>query len=819
MPRLCRALGAPVILVFLVVLTTLVSPERLGTLRAAGETVQIWVTTTDQSKLLQRQTDVAFGPDGAASPLTIDVNEGTAYQTIDGFGAHLTDSSAWLIWNRMSVAQRTTLMNNLFNPATGAGLSYLRQPMSASDFALADYTYDDTCCDLADFSISYDRAYILPLLRQALAINPAIRIMGSPWSAPAWMKTSNNLNNGSLRPEYYAMYANLFVRFVQAYQAEGVPIDAVTPQNEPLYEPGGYPGMRMEPTQQADFVKNHLGPAFASAGITAKIIVYDHNWDQPNYPITILNDAAARNYVAGSAFHCYAGAVDAQNQVHNAYPAKDIWFTECSGGAWSTDFGANLKWDMQNLVIGATRAWARNVLKWNMALDENAGPQNGGCTNCRGVVTINQSSGTVTYNVEYYALGHASKVTVPGARRIESNTYAGSLENVAFRNPDGSKALVVLNAAAAAQTFKVRWGGQAFTYTLPAGAVGSFKWAGTVAPTATPTATVTPRPTPTPTPRSALVQIEAESANVLNGVQLEACSDTGGGQDVGWTDTNDFIGFTGLDFAAGANGVQMRLASGAPFAGSIEVRLGSQTGTLIGTVPTSSTGGWQTWVTSPAGIATTTGLQNVYLVFRGGAGIVNVNWIRFTSAAATPTPTAPPTATSAARARATATATATPRAAATPTATATPSVQTIANGTYRILARHSGKALDVAGHGTGDGSNVQQWAYTAGNNQRWTVTHLGSGQYSIVGVESGKALDVAGGGTGNGTNVHVWTYFGNNQQKWTITSVGSGYYRLSPVHATTLALDVSGASTADGANVQVWTYGGNTNQQWGFQAP
>lgn len=442
----------------------------------AATAADVWVTTADASTLLEQQPSVSFGPD-TGDDTTIDVSDATTYQTMDGFGASFTDSSAWLVWNELDASQRDGLMTNLFDRDSGVGLSLVRQPMGASDFTAnsADYTYDDTCCDLGDFSIDHDRAYLIPVLKQAQSRNPDLKIMGTPWTPPAWMKTNNSLYGGRLSTERYADYADYFVKYTQAYAAEGLPIYAVTLQNEPHHE-ASYESMLMEPSEQAAVVKNNLGPAFAAAGVSAKIIVWDHNWDEPNYPIDVLNDPAAKQYVAGSAFHCYAGDPSAQHTVHNAHPDRDIWFTECSGGNWSPDFGANLKWNMQNLIIGSTRNWAKGVTLWNMALDQNSGPTNGGCTDCRGVVTIDTNSGQISYNVEYYVLGHASKFVVPGAARIDSSTYAGDIESVAFRNPDGSIALIALNAGSANKTFKVRWQGQSFTYTLPAGAVATYTW-------------------------------------------------------------------------------------------------------------------------------------------------------------------------------------------------------------------------------------------------------------------------------------------------------------------------------------------------------
>ncbi|MFB6718995.1 glycoside hydrolase family 30 beta sandwich domain-containing protein [Kribbella sp. NPDC056345] len=443
----------------------------------AATSSEVWLTTADGSRLLARQADVAFG--SATSGTTIDVNAGTTYQTMDGFGAAFTDSSTWLTWNRQNSSQRDAMLTKLFDRTNGIGLSLMRLPIGASDFTAnsADYTFDDTCCDLNDFSINHDKAFTIPVIKAAKAKNSSLKIMASPWTPPAWMKTNNSLYGGSLRTDRHGVFADYYVKYLQAYAAEGLPIYSLAIQNEPHHE-AAYESMRMAAGQQADVIKNHLGPKLAANGLTPKLVAWDHNWNEASYATTVLNDAGAKQYLAGSAFHCYGGDVSAQTAVHNAHPDRDIWFTECSGGEWATNFGDNLKWNLQNLIIGGTRNWAKGVLFWNLALDQNHGPTNGGCTNCRGVVTINNGTGNVAYNVEYYALGHASKFVVPGARRISSTNVAGSVETVAFRNPDNSIALIALNPSGSARTFTVRYAGQSFNYTLPAGAVTTFKWAG-----------------------------------------------------------------------------------------------------------------------------------------------------------------------------------------------------------------------------------------------------------------------------------------------------------------------------------------------------
>ncbi len=457
---------------------------------AAGEAVNVWLTTPDQSNLLAQQSDTTFSGTGGSNSTTITVNDGATYQQMDGFGASLTDSAAWLIYNKLNDSQRSTLLNNLFSPSNGVGLDFLRQPMGASDLTLpssGEYSYDDmpagqTDPSLSNFSIAHDTAYIIPVLQQALGINGNIKIMGTPWSPPGWMKSTDSMEGGTLNSSAYDAYANYFVKFIQAYQAQGIPIYAVSPQNEPLYTPAGYPGMSMPATTQRDFIKNNLGPAFNTNGITTKILGYDHNWDRPDYPETILSDSTANSYTAGTAWHCYGGTVDAQTTVHNLYPNKDTYETECSGGTWE---GPNWTNGFQNtieLLINTTRNWSKSVVRWGLALDTNNGPNLGtgaSCKTCRGIVTIDQGNGNVTYNPDYYALGQASKFVVPGASRIDSNSFgAGNIEDVAFKNPDGTKVLVVYNGGSSNNTFQVQWNNESFSYTLPAGAAATFKWSG-----------------------------------------------------------------------------------------------------------------------------------------------------------------------------------------------------------------------------------------------------------------------------------------------------------------------------------------------------
>lgn len=442
---------------------------------------QSWTTTGDQSRLLAREEDVPIGMPGDSVAAVIDVDTGAVYQEMIGFGAAMSDASAYLL-NRTLGARRDAIMQELFGRNPGIGLSFLRTPIGASDFSPEHYSYADMPAGAADpelkrFSIDRDRADKLPAIKRALTINPRLKVVGSPWSAPGWMKSSGSLIQGSLRPGAYSVFADYLLRFIQAYDAAGVPIFAITVQNEPAHEPADYPGMRLGPAARAELIGKHLGPLFAEAGVETRILDWDHNWDAPEQPLAVLGDSAARRYVSGVAWHCYAGDVSAQAKVHVAYPSKDVYFTECSGGDWAPLFADNLKWNISTLIIGATRNWARGVALWNLALDEKGGPHLGGCGNCRGVITIHSVTGAVTRNAEYYALAHASRFVRPGAHRIASSTDVNGLQSVAFRNADdGSRVLIVLSTAATAVPLAVRESGKEIRKIVPAGAAMTIRW-------------------------------------------------------------------------------------------------------------------------------------------------------------------------------------------------------------------------------------------------------------------------------------------------------------------------------------------------------
>lgn len=439
--------------------------------------VDFWLTKGDQSALLEKQTSVLSFGNVYNSYNSIEVDTTQAFQAIDGFGYALTGGSAYLI-NRMGTAQSAALLSEVFgNGSTGIGVSYIRIGIGASDLSASVYSYDDmpmgqTDPTLANFSLSQDTVDVIPVLKKILAINPNIKIMGSPWSAPVWMKDNGSSIGGSLQPQYYSVYAQYFVKYIQQMKAKGITIDAITVQNEPQHG-GNNPSMVMSAAQQADFVKNHLGPAFQAAAINTKIIIWDHNCDNANYPITVLNDAAARQYIDGSAFHLYAGDISALSSVKSAYPDKNLYFTEQWTGA-NGSFNGDLKWHVKNVVIGSMRNWSKNAIEWNLASDPFYMPHTpGGCSECKGALTIDGSN--YTRNVSYYIIAHASKFVPSGSVRVAS-TSTLTLPSVAFITPAGKKILIVVNDGSSAEGFNISFKNKWVTTSLAAGAVGTYVW-------------------------------------------------------------------------------------------------------------------------------------------------------------------------------------------------------------------------------------------------------------------------------------------------------------------------------------------------------
>ncbi|UYB53730.1 glycosyl hydrolase [Xanthomonas sp. AM6] len=440
--------------------------------------VQVWITTQDHRLALAPAPAARWE---ALAQADIRIDAAARRQRMLGFGASITDSSAWVL-QQLPPARRDALMRELFGRADGGlGLSFARLTIGASDFSRRHYSLDDTPDNapdpaLAHFSIAPNRDDVLPVARQALAINPDLKIMASPWSAPAWMKSSGSLIGGTLKPEHYDAFARYLLRYVDAYAQAGVPIFALTLQNEPGFTPPDYPGMRLDAAQRAQLIGRHLGPLLDARGGAPLIFDWDHNWDQPQEPLAVLADAQARRHVAGVAWHCYAGDPAAQSPVQAAHPDKDAYMTECSGGDWEPLRSGGLTLQARRLIVQSVRHGARGVLFWNLALDLQGGPHAGGCGTCRGVVDIDPRGERVVRSDEYYALAHASRFVRPQAWRIDSSEGGEGMDNVAFLNPDGARVLVVVNSADRARVVTVAEGARGFRYSVPARSLASFVW-------------------------------------------------------------------------------------------------------------------------------------------------------------------------------------------------------------------------------------------------------------------------------------------------------------------------------------------------------
>jgi glucosylceramidase len=478
----------------LAVAMLLVIPGMTPRAAAAGERVDIWLTTTSDSggrnvsRGLQQQAPITFGPAGGGADQTISVNENTTYQRFEGGGASITDTTAHLLrGGAVSGATRDAVMRALFHPTDGIGLSFVRNPIGASDLSRPGHvSLDDTCCDLSDFGANGYDTNVRLLTSQAKQLNPALRVKGVPWSAPGWMKDNGRMDQmGWLKWEYYPMYAQYLVKYIQSYQAAGVPVDYISVQNEPnccqADNPTAmnYPGMSWNPSGLVEFTKNHVYPAFRAAGITTKVMVHDWNYgDYADFGAAILGDSGVRAdpLFGGIAWHGYWGDPAVGTQVHNQYPNVPQFSTEHSGGTWVSNQHNE---DMAD-IVNYGRNWSSSIVKWSLALNQNRGPHNGGCGTCAGLITVQEGgsrAGQVDYTVEYYTTGHLTKFVRPGAHRIAS-TGGGTVSNIAYRNADGSKALIAHNGGTSARSIRVDWGNQSFVYTLPARTSATFTWDG-----------------------------------------------------------------------------------------------------------------------------------------------------------------------------------------------------------------------------------------------------------------------------------------------------------------------------------------------------
>jgi len=440
--------------------------------------IDCWKTDYSGNFKLQKQnTKLVFNSE-LNNYQNIDIDPSKTFQSVDGFGYTLTGGSAKMI-NKLQPSVKKDLLEELFgNSDKSIKISYLRLSIGASDLDEHPFSYNDlptgeTDTLLQKFSLSEDLKDLIPLLKEIIQINPKLKFLGSPWSPPTWMKDNNNSKGGSLLPKYYDVYALYFVKYIQTMALQGINIQAITPQNEPLH-PGNNPSMYMSATEQAKFIKNHLGPAFKKNKIDTKIIIYDHNCDRPDYPKTILDDPEANNYIDGTAFHLYAGDISTLSYIHDLYPAKNLYFTEQYTSS-DGNFGGDLKWHIKNVIIGSMRNWSKIALEWNLANDADFKPHtDGGCTTCKGAITVN-SSESFTRNVSYYIIGHASKFIPSGSMRIYSS-LSGNLTTAAFLTPEGDKVLLVLNDSNKTEFFNIKYDYKWCTVSLNSNEVATYIW-------------------------------------------------------------------------------------------------------------------------------------------------------------------------------------------------------------------------------------------------------------------------------------------------------------------------------------------------------
>jgi glucosylceramidase len=437
------------------------------------------MTTGDQRSLAAPQTPVTFGADKDRSNAVL-VDESRQGQRHVGVGAAMTESAAYLL-ARLPETQRTATLRSLFHRGSGAGISVVRVPLGASDFALGDYTYDDlpagqTDPQLTHFTMEREHRFVIPMLRAAQGVNPALRLVLSAWSPPAWMKDSASTHGGSLLPVYESAYASYLARAAQGFRDAGLEVAAMTIVNEPNHATQDYPSTLM-PVDQRIRVAQLLRAQLDARGMPrVGLLSHDHNWDDTVAPVTALTTSQPGTYI-GSGFHCYAGDVSAQSALVAAVPWAQVWTTECTGGGWSSGFAGDLRWGARHMLVGAFRHHSVASLWWNLALNPVGGPRNGGCQDCRGVVTVDLGKAAVTRNVEYWLLHHVGHHVPPGSVRIWTPARTvNQLESVAFRTPAGKRVLLVLNDGSLEQTVTIRWNGEAADIVVPAGALATATW-------------------------------------------------------------------------------------------------------------------------------------------------------------------------------------------------------------------------------------------------------------------------------------------------------------------------------------------------------
>lgn len=760
---------------------------------AAEPTLQVWLTTADGSNALTQQAGITLGP-VARGAVNVAVDDSRSYQTMVGFGAAFTDSSTYLMENLKNAngPAYSTMMNQLFSPSGGIGLAFWRIPMTSSDFnsTSSPWTDDDTQGPANNptqyFGLTaQDSGHVIPVIKDALAINPNLTLFGSPWSPPAWMKSNGSMicntgsGNASLLSTDYQAWADYFVKWVKAYQSNGVPIWGLTPQNEPLYCPTNYPGSSWDPASEANWVHNYLVPDLRNNGLSPTLLGFDHNMDALYFPQQLDTSQAAGDF-SGMAWHCYDNNSEPTMiaAIHNQY-GGDQYETECSSNTSPTDI---IPYTTVSAALLTIQNWAKGFVMWNVALDPNNGPHLGGCTSCVPIVTINGSSYTLDNN--YYQLGQLSKFVPVGATHISSTVDAHGIITAAFKNPNGQEELVATNPTSAAITFETTWNGQgSFSYTLPSEATVTF--VGTV-------------PAAPSTPTTPLTGQTYRIVNRLTGkpVGVNGASTANGGQIVQWTHDSDpdqqwtlLNAGNGYYYIENVNsGLVLDDTNGSTSNGTQMQQWQLTSGDANQEWQINSLGnGYYTFTNRTSGLAldlTSGGLGDGTAIQQWSlsSGDLNQEWALVgTPRAAQPT---------------------------------TP----VAGGSYRIVNQTSGKPFGVSGGSTSDGAAIVDSAEDATLDQVWTLVSAGNGYYNLINANSGKALDDTNGSTQNGNPMQQYTITGtgNSNQQWQIVSLGNGYYNI--VNRTSgLVLDLTNGNTADGTTIQQWSAGANdSNQAWQF---
>jgi len=760
----------------------------------ASTTLQVWLTTADGTSQLSQQSGITLGP-VARGTLNVTVDDSRSFQTNVGLGAAFTDSSTYLMENLKANApsQYSSMMNKLFSTSSGIGLTFWRIPMTASDFNSTGTPWTDDDVQgpsnnpTQNFGLTaQDTGHIIPVIKDALAINPNLKIFASPWSPPAWMKSNGSMicntgsGNASLLSTFYQAWADYFVKWIQAYQSNGIPIWAVTPQNEPLFCPTNYPGSSWDPASEANWVHNFLKPSLSAAGLSPAVIGFDHNWDALYFPQQLLTSQAAGDFAA-MAWHCYDNNSEPTMTaaIHNQYSGIDEYETECSSDTNPTDI---IPYTTAQMALLSYQNWAKGIVLWNVALDQNNGPHLGGCMICVPVVTVVSNSYTLDNN--YYQLGQISNFVPVGATRIASTVNAHGVFTAAFKNANGVEELIATNINAASATFEVTWNGQgSYSYTLPSKSTVTFQ--GTVA--SAPSTPTSPRAGQT-----------YRIVNKLTGKPfgVAGASTTNGAQIVQWTnDADPDQQWTLMDAGGGwynvvdvNSGLALDDTNGSTSNGTVMQQWALNSGSSNQQWQVNSAGGgYYTLTNRTSGLVldlTGGGLGDGVNIQQWAASSGDINQ-QFQLIG-------------------------TPRAA----VAASP----VAGQSFRIVNKTSGKPFGVAGASTSNGAQIVGSADDAALDQVWTLVNAGGGYFNLINANSGLALDDTNGSTSNGTVMQQYTISGtgNSNQQWLITSVGGGYYSITS-RTSGLVLDLTNGNTTDATPIQQWAgSSGNANQGWQF---